>query len=89
MSEQAGMGYGSVDWTKGAGRIRKLKEEYADAEKGLHKIERAIALAQRNLGAYRSSQRSPAAEARLIELRRDEAALVDRMRALEREARTL
>jgi hypothetical protein len=89
MTAPDGMGYGSVDWTKGAGRIRKLKEEYADAEKRLRKIERAIALAERNLGACRSSQSSPAAEARLIELRRDQAALVDQMRALEREALTL
>jgi hypothetical protein len=96
MSAQVDLGFGTTNWTCGAARAMKIKAEYSDATKRLRKIERSIAteeraieFARRNPGNHRAAQSSRSAEARLVDHRRDQAAVVDQMLALTREVRAL
>jgi len=96
MSEQTNLGFGHTDWTRGAGRARKAKQEYHAAKTGFDRVGRLIKTelrkleyAQRNQWSHDAVRKARAAEARLIDHRRAEGGFVDRMRELEREALTL
>lgn len=93
MSEQSNLGFGHTDWTRSAGRARKIKEQYVAAKKGQRGVRRSIATeirkityAQRNPWNHAAVRETRAAEARLVELRSAEAGFADQMRSLEREA---